>query len=357
MLANKGIELATESIPGCVLQLYVWLTNPGEAGTYALPSIIISALTTGFTSAMMAYDMDVDVPHRQNQPKFYGYIPDDNGLRSRCFVLMTLISALQNLNRGVGCALAATGGKFLSIFFIGGEIVLYLIYKKARGDFFCFYRIEGLLAIFVSLIQRILVKVISDFSGCLHFRHPYELGGLAFSVSMVWAQIFPFVALQLYEVDNEDGKTAKDAIAMVLVVIFSLWIVLNIVFFCTIDLKYIGTFFGLKTAPQYTCERFLDVEADDGKRWSAAFENRMSYKNAIKPQVKEWVGNNIVRWRREQPSWFNIEKIPDDYLPTDVFEAEGGACRRRSKVSLREIVGLNDEDGDYTGQNRIHPEP
>ena len=28
----KGIELATESIPGCVLQLYVWLTNPDDAG-------------------------------------------------------------------------------------------------------------------------------------------------------------------------------------------------------------------------------------------------------------------------------------------------------------------------------------
>ena len=27
MIANIGIELATESIPGCVLQLYVWLSN------------------------------------------------------------------------------------------------------------------------------------------------------------------------------------------------------------------------------------------------------------------------------------------------------------------------------------------
>ena len=70
MIVNKGIELATESIPGCVLQLYVWLNNPEVVGTYALVSIGISALTTGFASAMIAFDMDVDVPHRKNQPKF-----------------------------------------------------------------------------------------------------------------------------------------------------------------------------------------------------------------------------------------------------------------------------------------------
>ena len=128
------IELATESIPGCVLQVYVWLNSPEEAGTFALGSIGISAATTGFSSAIIAYDMDVDVPHRRNQPKFYGYIPDDNGARGRCFVLMTMISALHNLSRSVGCALlAAVGNKGLILYFADGEMLLYLIFKLARG--------------------------------------------------------------------------------------------------------------------------------------------------------------------------------------------------------------------------------
>jgi len=54
MIMNKCAELACESIPGCVLQLYVWLTNPEQAGSYALVSIGISALTTGFNSVMIA---------------------------------------------------------------------------------------------------------------------------------------------------------------------------------------------------------------------------------------------------------------------------------------------------------------
>jgi len=166
--------MATESIPGCVLQLYVWLTNPKEAGTYALVSIVISAMTTGFTSAMMAFDFDVDVPHRKNQPDFYGYIPDDTAVRARCFVLMTMISGLHNVSRSIGCALLAVGDdKVKILYFIGGEMVLYLLYKTARGDYYDWIPLHGVGAIVQAFWKRSLVKVIVDFSGCLQMRHPY----------------------------------------------------------------------------------------------------------------------------------------------------------------------------------------
>ena len=119
-----------------MLQIYVWLENRDDAGRYALASIVVSALTTGYTSAMIAFDMDVDVPHRKGQPLFYGYIPDDNKLRGRCFVLMTLISTLHNLSRSVGSALLAVSPiKGLVVIFVGLEIAFYLLYKIVRGDF------------------------------------------------------------------------------------------------------------------------------------------------------------------------------------------------------------------------------
>ena len=61
MIVNKAVELATEGIPGCVLQLYVWLSNPEDAGEYALVSIVVSAICTGFSSATISYDYDVAV--------------------------------------------------------------------------------------------------------------------------------------------------------------------------------------------------------------------------------------------------------------------------------------------------------
>jgi len=72
LILNKCSELATESIPGGILQIYVLLITRDESETFALASITISIITTGFTSAMIAYDNDVDVSHRKAQPIFYG---------------------------------------------------------------------------------------------------------------------------------------------------------------------------------------------------------------------------------------------------------------------------------------------
>jgi len=58
--------------------------------------------------------------------------------------------------------------------------------------------------------------------------------------------------------------------------------------------------------------------------------------------VKEWVAENIVRWQAEKTDFFNIEKIPDVLLPSLVVEGEGGRQRRRSSVSVREIVGVRE---------------
>ena len=342
MVVNKGIELGCESIPGCVLQLFVWLSAPEEAGTYALVSIGISCLTTGFASAMIAFDMDVDVPHRKAQPNFYGYIPDEHEPRGKCFTLMTLMSALHNLSRSFGYAILTISDASKALLFIGGEIGFYLLFKILRRDFH--HWIPGF-PWFFSLIHRIIVKVIADFTGCLHLRHPYEMGGLGFTISMIWAQAFPFVALQYFDSEIKDIMTDFLAFS------FSAWMVSNIIFFCTIDLSYLNTFFGTKTAPQYTCELYL-TSKEDFQKLDAIFTNRIEYTKSIREEVKEWVAANIDEWRRIEPDWFNIEMIPDEFLPLNVFGTEGGFDRRRrSSVSLREIVGLRE-----ASVGRVHPQ-
>ena len=350
MVLNKCCELAGESIPGAILQLYVWLLAPEKAGTYALVSIGISCLTTGFASAMIAFDMDVDVPHRKAQPKFYGYIPDQHGPRGRCFILMTSISAFHNLSRSLGCALlAASDTDNLVLIFVGGEIGLYLVYKILRDDFHYWIRLDGKIAIFGSLFSRIVTKVIADFSGCLHLRHPYELGGFGFTLSLVWAQILPFVALFFFS-GKDEGGNVKDIMTGFLAICFIAWLVLNITFFCTIDLSYLNTFVGTKTAPQYTCELFLTSQ-EDHQRFRAVFKNRIEYTKSIHGKVKEWVEDNIDEWRRDQPDWFKIEMIPDEFLSKNLIEAVGGAKRRRSIVSMREMVGLRE-----ASVGRVHPQ-
>ena len=77
LCCNKIVEMGTESIPGCVLQCYVYLTSSDQVGNFALLSIAASCLTTGFASASISFDVDVDVRRRKVQPQFYGYIPGE----------------------------------------------------------------------------------------------------------------------------------------------------------------------------------------------------------------------------------------------------------------------------------------
>ena len=71
-------------------------------------------------------------------------------------------------------------------YFVGGEMMIYLLWKVARGDFLYWPKLDGFHAFLISLINRVVGKTIVDFSGCLFFRHPNEMGGIALSVSMVW---------------------------------------------------------------------------------------------------------------------------------------------------------------------------
>ena len=166
---------------------------------------------------------------------------------------------------------------------------------------------------------------------------------------MVWAQAMPFVVLQLYE-EKEDG-VSKDAMSVFLTCSFVFWLMLNIMFFCTIGITFVNTFFDLKTASQYTCERFRDAKDDEG-RFAAIFVNRFSMTKPIHDEVKTWVRDNIVRWRMENESWFDVTLIFDGFLPVEVFHAEGGANRRRSSVSFKEAVGMRTEK-----KSKVHPEP
>jgi len=166
VVLSLAVELGTEAIPGCVLQMYTWLTNRDELGVSALVIIGVSALTTRYISAMISFDMDVDMPHRKNQPKFYGYLPVDHGARGLCFILMTLISALHNISRSAGSALllASSYGKRLWVIATGCEMALFIVYKVARKDFPWWPRIESTgIAILTATVARFMTKVVTDF--------------------------------------------------------------------------------------------------------------------------------------------------------------------------------------------------
>ena len=148
----------------------------------------------------------------------------------------------------------------------------------------------------------------------------------------------PFVTLWL---------TTSDSINMEINILytfftcsFALWLLMNSVFFYTIDSSFLNTFFGSMTGPQFTCRRFRDTLGDDHGRFVAVFGTRLSYTKSIHGEVKTWVEENVDIWTQGNVKWFQADKVPDEFLPPRVVVAEGGASRRRrSSVSFKELVG------------------
>ena len=149
----------------------------------------------------------------------------------------------------------------------------------------------------------------------------------------------PFVALRMSESDGfEKLKVSNDLIRVFLYASLGVWLVMSFAFFCTIDLKYAHTFFGMATASQYTTNLFLTSSVDAAK-FRAAFKKRASHTKEIQGEVRKWVADNIDKWLAEKPAFFNVELVPDDMLPRSVVLSEGGESRRRrSSMSIKEFV-------------------
>ena len=56
LACSKCCEMACESIPGGLLQLYVLLKQRETVSRATVGSVIVSAMTTGFTSASISFE-------------------------------------------------------------------------------------------------------------------------------------------------------------------------------------------------------------------------------------------------------------------------------------------------------------
>ena len=71
---TRCAELICEAIPGAILQFTAAMRvrqGGGTVSNIAVASVVISALTTGYSSACISFDYDVDPVKRRNDPDYY----------------------------------------------------------------------------------------------------------------------------------------------------------------------------------------------------------------------------------------------------------------------------------------------
>jgi hypothetical protein len=337
MTSMKCIEMFAEAIPGLIIQLMAILASDREVRTSALFSIAISALSTGFASATISYDFDTEPARRELVPDFYGYVPAKSSKRTLVFASMLLLSAGMLLIRCATIVVVGSIGGMWVASYIGADLGLYFAVKILRRDFWYWLPLGGKTEILSSIFLRLIIKVITDFTTIVQFRHPNEVGGLYWAFGFVLTMGSLPGILFVFE-SHLTARSIRLAWTVMKYFIPSN-LVCFAVFFFNIEKKYWNTFWSTQRSKDLSMARFLEGKSDAVK-FDVMGQSRHHW-TSIEEQVKNWVGLNWARWEEEKPEWLTDAwkaRVPVEFIPTTKD------ARRRESVR-RASVDMNAEGG------------
>ena len=311
-------------------------------------SICTSVLTTAFTSTTIAFDFDTTPKKRSTAPAFYGYVPDGHKARLKVFLLMFLIKIAHVTSTSMGIAFLFSINPSSAYSYLAVSMGAYLLYRVCRRDLHYWMPLEGKTGWIMSILVRMTVKIVTDFTGCIHFRHPKEVGGLYYSLTLLQAQVGSAVFAKLY-VDANEGDA--DALAAETVYAFAAtvsatWASSYALFFAHIKTGYAGTFIDTRSAVKYTVDVFNDPLAGDAQKAEVVTNTRL-YWRSIEDEVQKSLAAKWASWEREKPKFFTkvwISNLHDDMLPARVLAERGRSGRRRSSNTEAMFGAKEDEE-------------
>jgi hypothetical protein len=350
-----------EAIPGVIIQLMAIATSDKDVGTSAWLSVAVSAITTGFASATISYDWDTDPVKREYTPDFYGYIPAKASKRTFVFASMLLVSAGMLLIRCTTIVLLGLLGGSWAFLYIGADFGLYLFVKILRGDFWYWLPFGGNVEIVTSILFRVIIKIIVDFTSLAQLRHPNEVGGVYWLFGFVLTMVS--LPVSIYLASPYVDQRAIDIASSIVKNFIPITILCFAVFFLNIEKKYWHTFWSTQRSKDMSMAFFLEGENDATK--IKVFANSRHHWVSIEGEIKKWVELNWANWEEEKPEWFTDvmkAKVPEDFIPADGdarrresvrrasvdAEAEGGLAGALRAAVRRASVGSVD-GGDITG--------
>ncbi|GMH91809.1 hypothetical protein TrST_g2648 [Triparma strigata] len=176
----------------------------------------------------------------------------------------------------------------------------------------------------------------------MHFRHPYELGGLYFSLNMFLPLLGLTVVLASDLVkDNLSESTVELLTSLVTVLGGSLTVLLG-AFLLLMNKEYRHTFFSFDSGHKLTRRLFL--EGDDVSK-AQVFGSHEFQWTPIRDKVKAWVKEGWATWEEEKPEWFTDmwkASVPEDMIPMKVYgEEASGEVVDSDRVKINEPTKAN----------------
>ena len=328
----KGIKMAFHLIPGAIFQIMALLNqqSPFE-NKFANISIAISIASTAFASSSITFDMDV-INVSRSESYFYGMVRSDFYERLMGFFFMFMFSAVQITSRSYICALLLNTDPMYLFYYVGAELSIYLAYKWLRNDLLYWVPIPGIWGYMFSIVARSGVKILTDFTCCAHFRHPYDLGGIYWTMSLFVSNLFNII------VSRYIGSILVTGSLCIL------WIIFFISFMCSINHSHWSTFFDTRTSGQFTVDNFFERPEDDDAGRIFVFDVRRTYWKPIENEVKSWIQTRWDCWERERPTAFNTRFLNllleefHDLLPPNASRKQGGLFGHQPDLNRRSSI-------------------
>jgi len=305
MSGSQVIEVVFEGIPGTIIQLMALFQDGADTSAWRLASLGSSAFTTAFISADMSFGWDASPEQRRRDPRFYGYLPTQLARRALSMLLVFIVSICNLAARSLACVLLVKkGGVPLLSAVLGGELGLFLALKTARGDFWYWTPVYGIPGFVFSLLVRLIVKISVDWTAIMQFRHPNEVGGAYFTLTMLSTVALGIISAFFHG----DEVVTRSMMAISGGLVFSF-----VLFLFSIEQEYVHTFFDLRTSCKFNTDHFKNAVTDE-ERIDVFVTNEYKWRDAIGDEVKDWVDQNLESWVEESPDWFNDYRkstIPD----------------------------------------------
>eukprot|EP00520_Triparma_pacifica_P010762 CAMPEP_0118634898 /NCGR_PEP_ID=MMETSP0785-20121206/1791_1 /TAXON_ID=91992 /ORGANISM="Bolidomonas pacifica, Strain CCMP 1866" /LENGTH=210 /DNA_ID=CAMNT_0006525901 /DNA_START=645 /DNA_END=1274 /DNA_ORIENTATION=+ len=192
---------------------------------------------------------------------------------------------------------------------------IFLGLKVFRHDFWYWIPIGGALEVVVCILQRVVVKTISDFTSIVQFRHPYELGGLYWTFELVLTMCSLPVVIRIYEGQEGNKRVIDLAWRLFYILTPSVFVMIG-VFFMYVE-KYLNTFYSVERGKDLTLRGFKESEKDEVKALFTFQTSRHHWKS-IEEEVRAWMELNWSSWMEEKPKWLTENtrnKIPKEWIP------------------------------------------
>lgn len=210
LTVGRVIEMVMESIPGTVIQLTAIAVNRDYSKT-AMLSLASSITTTAFISAQVSYEWDIMKEKRKRDPRFYGCVPKRMRQKVMVMIMLLLLSMFCLVIRASSCVLLGMrGGHALVGIVLGGEWILYAVYKLAQRDFEYWLPIYGPVGVLIAFFARSTMKFAGDWAGVVQFRHPGETGGAYFTFTLCCTIAIGMASAVGYRREDNRGEGGED---------------------------------------------------------------------------------------------------------------------------------------------------